>query len=384
MSDPSPPHLDLLLGAERLPLRYLAEGGRLYLLAGEISAAWPPRALRDGTVRVEREGRAERWRVGLVAEAAERARVVARFRTEAGEARFQEWFPHPGRLLRLTPAEGARAAEPAYDTWLRSEFDSVAESYADSIRGNPIEAYLRERSLDYLRRHLHGRRRLLELGSGPGSETLPLLKDGHEVVAVDVSEAMLQRLGANARAAGVSERLTSVRGRLRDLASLEIEGPFDGGFSTFGALSCEPDLAPVRDGLAGMLNENAPFVAGVLNRTPALELFAYSASARWRRAFGRLRSPVPVGRSRFSVDCFAHSPAGLARRFRPGFVPSDREGVGVVVPPPDQAGRVGNRWALDRLGRLDRALGRRTPFRSLGDHFLICLRRVAPPMAEAA
>ncbi len=382
--DRLPPTLDLRLGPQRLALRYLADGAEIYVLAAGSAAEWPSAALRQGRVEVVRNGRGERRQVSLVVDAAERARQLERFRSACGEDRFRDWYPRPGRLLRLTPVDGPSTAARAYDAWLRSEFDAAASTYADAVRGNPLEAYQRERSLAYLRRHLGGRRRLLELGCGPGLETLPLLRDGHEIVAVDVSSEMLERLGANARAEGVSERLARVQGRLRDLPSLDLEGTFDGGYSTFGALSCEPDLSPVRDGLGRRFAPRAPFVAGVLNRTPALEGTIYAATARWRRATARLRSPAPVGLTRYSVDCFAYSPAGLARRFAPFFDASDVEGLGIVVPPPDLLGRFAGHWSLDRLGRLDARVGRTAPFRALGDHFLICLRRASAPRTEAA
>ncbi|HVG86353.1 MAG TPA: methyltransferase domain-containing protein [Vicinamibacterales bacterium] len=61
---------------------------------------------------------------------------------------------------------------------------------------------------------------ILELGCGTGRVTVPLARDGHRVVALDQSEAMLAGLEARrARLPAVArERITVVRGDLRDFA----------------------------------------------------------------------------------------------------------------------------------------------------------------------
>ena len=61
--------------------------------------------------------------------------------------------------------------------------------------------------------------RVLELGVGTGRLAIPLARRGHEVVGIDASPSMLERLTEHA--AG-----TSVRGVLGDFADVEAEGPF--------------------------------------------------------------------------------------------------------------------------------------------------------------
>ena len=69
-------------------------------------------------------------------------------------------------------------------------------------------------------RVLGGPGRILELGCGSGRVTLPLLRDGHEVVAVDASAPMLQALEARLGRAGAAARARCrvVAGDLRDLS----------------------------------------------------------------------------------------------------------------------------------------------------------------------
>jgi SAM-dependent methyltransferase len=78
------------------------------------------------------------------------------------------------------------------------------------------------------RRRLGGPGRILELGCGSGRVTLPLARDGHEVVALDRSRPMLDRLRARIAAlpAAAAARITPVEGDLR-----AFEAP---GAGTFG------------------------------------------------------------------------------------------------------------------------------------------------------
>ncbi len=65
---------------------------------------------------------------------------------------------------------------------------------------------------------------VLELAAGSGRIAIPLAEAGFDVVAVDRSVAMLERLRTNAETAGVAERITVVEG---DLLDTGVEGLFD-------------------------------------------------------------------------------------------------------------------------------------------------------------
>ena len=65
---------------------------------------------------------------------------------------------------------------------------------------------------------------IVELAAGTGRISVALAQAGHEVIAVDRSAAMLERLRANAEAAGVADRITPVEG---DLLEPNVAGRFD-------------------------------------------------------------------------------------------------------------------------------------------------------------
>lgn len=59
--------------------------------------------------------------------------------------------------------------------------------------------------------------RILELGAGTGRVTLPLLRDGHQVTALDAAPSMLERLQSAAHEAGLTEALMVVEADMRKI-----------------------------------------------------------------------------------------------------------------------------------------------------------------------
>ena len=373
--------LELRLSSGDVPLGFVREDDTVFLVGRDRSARWPVEILRDGVATLSIDGRPARGVVELVVDPAEREATLERFRSKYGPDRYERWFGHPARVLRVrltASASGLAPSEHYYD-WLSAEFDNVAEEYDRHILGNRMNRLLRDRSLAELRQTFASAHTLLEIGCGSGMETLPLLREGHEVLCVDISQRMLDVVRAKAAREGLSERLRTERATAGSIGRLVPEfgtGSFDGAYSTYGALNCEADLRPLPPALHGLLTPDGRFMAGVYNRWCAFELVGYSLTGRFDRAFGRAGHPVRVGSSRFCVDVFAYSPATFLGVFAPWFTREKLMGVPAFLPPSDLVGyaeRFSRRF--DRLDRWDRAASRQWPFRLFGDHFLMVLRR---------
>ena len=375
------PSLTLHLSYGDTPLGFVRSGSVIYLIARERSAGWPVELLRTGNARFLLSAVETAGSVALVTNDEERDRVFALFLEKYGPLRFRRWYDHPARVLRvdLTQVIPDEQRSARYYTWLEAEFDNVAVDYDRHIMGNRMNRLLRDRSLARMLPAFRRSSYLLEIGCGSGIETIPLLKAGHEILAIDVSDRMLEVTAEKARREGLGERLSTRRLVARDLAMLTAEvgtSAFDGAYSTYGALNCEPDLAPLPPALHGLLRDSAPFLAGVYNRWCLFELVGYFLTLKWDRAVGRRAKPVPVGASRFCVDIFAYSPGEFTRLFAPWFRTLSREGVPVALPPSDLS-EYAERFSrhFNALARSDAWLGRRWPFCDLGDHFLMTLER---------
>ena len=383
---PSPSERSLLLDSPTgpVPLGFVQEGDVVHLVAREGSARWPVEVLRQGAAVLRLEGGTRTGVPQLVVDDQERARILGLFLEKYGADQYGRWYDHPRRVLSIRPGSDARPDH--YFEWLTAEFDNIAAEYDQHILGNRMNRLLRDRSLALLRATFRPSDRLLELGCGSGMETMQLLQDGHEILAVDISEKMLEVVRAKARAAGVAERFSGIRSRASELGALvpALGGPFDGAYSTYGALNCEPDLTPVARALGELVPPGRPFVGGIYNRWCLFEILGYGATFQWDRALGRRANPVPVGASRFCVDTYAYSVPEFIARFRPWFESERLLGVPVVLPPSDltsYAEQFSRRF--DRLAALDRALGGVWPLSTLGDHFLVVLRRATGPMSAA-
>ena len=366
----------------KVPLGFVRRGEFVYLAATGRSALWPIEILRAGSAQLEIEGTDRRGATRLLVGSDERDRALRLFREKYGTILFERWYRSASRIVEVAlGASPPSVTDPdsRYYRWLTDEFNLIAREYDRHILGNRMNRLLRDRSLAILRPTFASAHRLLEIGCGSGTETLSLLREGHEVLAVDISEEMLEVVRTKARSEGLSERLETRRIRAVDVAMLARDGgsgSFDGAYSTYGALNCEPDLGPVVTGLAELLPPRAAFVAGVYNRWCLFEIVGYSLVGRPGRAFARRGRPVQVGDSRFCVDVYAHSVHDFRAMFSPYFEARKIEGVPVLLPPSDltaYAERFSRRF--DRLAGWDRWMGQRWPMTALGDHFLMVLDR---------
>lgn len=360
-----------------VPLRLLHGPSGAYLLSGSPSGLWSSEVARSGEAVLRVGGPPRRYGAVPVRDEGERGSVLREARRQYGAAQFDRWFPRPGLLFRL--GRPTSHTTP-YPEWLASEFDRLAPSYAAQLSANPVEGYLRDRAIAHLLQEMRGHSRLLEVGGGVGLETIPLLQEGHEVTVVDVAPGMLEQLRAHARREGVAERLSTTVGLLGALEDREDLGVFDGAWSTFGALNCEADLRAVGRGLAARLHPGAPLILTTFNRWALLESAGLLLKFRWAPAFARLHRTLPVGSSRFSIDCFPYSTREVRRALAREFELRSEVGLLVLLPPPNWplARRLGGA-GLERLARWDAWVGAHWPGQALGDHELLSFTRRSTP-----
>ncbi len=384
----APSTLELLGPNGSIPLGYAQEGAKVYLIARERTAFWPVAVLRTGRVQLRFGGRLEEGSVQLIPRGSEWGPILSLFQQKYGMDAFRRWYSDPARIIRVELAGPQEDPSRIYGQWLESEFDNVAEAYDQHILGNRMNRLLRDRSLARLIPLFRGSRSLLEIGCGSGMETLPLLREGHELLCLDISQRMLDVVREKARVEGLQERLRTAKLRARELPKLlETAGAeaFDGGFSTYGALNCEPDLRPVPTALRSLLRPGSAFLAGVYNRWCLFELVGYGLSLQRSRVLSRWHRPILVGASRFCVDVYSYTPADLVHLFSPGFHVESLEAVPIFLPPSDLS-KYAERFSrhFDLLSRLDFYLGSHWPWRYFGDHFLMTLRWDADESGKGA
>lgn len=284
------------------------------------------------------------------------------------------------RLLDQDRMEARAVAVVTADRRLadtRRAFDAVARTYDRSNRENRILAAMRSRVIATVRRNVPSGSRLLDLGCGPGTDDIELARLGYQVTAIDWSPAMIEAARLAVRDAGVDCRVNLVDVGIHQLDRLA-DPPFDAALSNFGALNCVPDLASAARSIASRLRQGGMFVASVIGRLCPWEITLYVARGNLKRAAIRFsREPVPVPLDGRTVWTRYYTPREFCRAFADaGFSVVSLRTLGLVAPPPYlEAFADRHPTLIDAFHRIDGWIGALPVARSLGDHFLVVLRR---------
>jgi SAM-dependent methyltransferase len=261
-------------------------------------------------------------------------------------------------------------------------FDAAADRYDQDEAGNRVLAHMRARALERLTSAFAPDARLIELGSGTGTEAARLVDRGCRVAIVDVSPRLLDRAAARVRATRSDGLLGAHLAPARsvgDLAKIYGRQSFDGAYSSFGPLNCEPLLEPVARGLADLVRPGGAVVLSVINRWCPAEVGWFAAHGQWREAARRWGGPVraaayPGGPK--DVATWYYSRREIERAFAAAFRVEIAEALPLLWPPPYLDFVVARLQPLFRmLEPVDRWASRQPLLRDLGDHVLMCLRR---------
>jgi SAM-dependent methyltransferase len=261
-------------------------------------------------------------------------------------------------------------------------FDSVAPTY-DGPQGNN---HLIQRMRDIVWRQIDALlpavpAEMIDLGCGTGIDAQHFAELGHHVVATDWSPAMVER--AAARAAVVSPgSIEAVHAGSQELHLLEPEhrGRFHLAYSNFGPLNCVPDLGVTSSALADLLRPGGYALFTVIGRWCPWEMAHYARRRRWQRVKVRFEEDItPVGMNGGTIWTRYHTPREFAREWigTEGRWDLVRyEGLSTFVPPPYLTSMSEHHPAMfERMAALDARTAAWPVLRSVGDHFLIVLRR---------
>ena len=189
-----------------IPIRFLRAGSRFQILARKDSLPGWAEALQTTPVVVWRARNREYTGRAVAIDGADTGEVLRHFEAEFGADRVRDWFGPSVQAFELRPLASGRAS---YREIVESYFDAIASSYESSVTSNPFDADLRRTSLDVFLRIFRPGDRILEIGAGPGLETLVLASRGIEVVATDISAQMIRRLKAEIELEGLRELVTA-------------------------------------------------------------------------------------------------------------------------------------------------------------------------------
>lgn len=203
------------------------------------------------------------------------------------------------------------------------------EHYADAALYD--YEYRRRRADVTFYRELANRRgaaRILELGAGSGRVTIPLARDGHQVVALDQSKAMLGKLRARVEAlpGSAAARVKVVEGDLRDFT---VAGKFPlviAAFNVLEHLYTRGELDACLRRVAAHLAPGGAFAFDV--QMPDLAWLIRDPNRRWAKT--RFTDPT-TGRAMFYSTNHDYDPVGQIALIRLYYEPVDGKGPTRVV-----------------------------------------------------
>jgi 2-polyprenyl-3-methyl-5-hydroxy-6-metoxy-1,4-benzoquinol methylase len=259
----------------------------------------------------------------------------------------------------------------------QAAFDSVAADY-DGPRGNNLLIQdMRKEMWRWLDATFAPRSRLIDLGCGTGLDAVRMAGLGHRITATDWSPQLVARTADRALRESVTDRVVASRIGAHELRRLEGDGEFDGVYSDLGALNCVPDLADVSSACARLLKPAGALVFTVIGRVCPWEIAHYALRRRWARLGIRFaRELVPVGMNGHTIWTRYYTPREFYRAFDRDFELEHYRGLCLFAPPPYLTGvQDALPRAYDWLWRLDRRTAGWPGLRSMGDHFLIVMRK---------
>lgn len=170
--------------------------------------------------------------------------------------------------------------------------------------------------------------RILELGAGSGRVTVPLARDGHEVVAIDQSKPMLAKLRARVEnlPASASARIIAVDG---DLCTFKVPGKFPlviAAFNVLEHLYTRGEFHACLQRVAEHLEPGGAFAFDV--QMPDLAWLVRDPAKRWAKT--RFTDPT-TGRAMFYSTNHDYDPVSQVVVIRLYYEPVDGKGPSRIV-----------------------------------------------------
>ena len=259
-----------------------------------------------------------------------------------------------------------------------SAFSTQSVAFDRLYSGNPIIQYKRDRVRSHLMRYARAGDHMLELNSGTGEDAIFFAKHHLRVHATDISSGMQQVLVQKVEESGMGKYITNERCSFTRLDELMDQGPYDIIFSNFAGLNCTGRLDNVLSSCEALLKPGGFLTLVIMPPFCLWEflmLFRGKLKTALRRSFTRKGVKAHlVDRQYFT--CWYYQPAFVSKLLSKGFSVVDLEGLCTLVPP-SYLEHFSVRYPrlYEFLKRKEAALKSKWPWRSIGDYYIITLRK---------
>ena len=258
----------------------------------------------------------------------------------------------------------------------RASFDNAAKTYDDEFEENSATRRLRRIIWKTMSKYFRSGDYVLELNCGTGTDALELASCGVRVLATDESPEMLhetmRKIQSTPLRSHIETRQLSFH-RLQTLSGLR----FDGALSNFGGLNCSRHLSEISFDLSLLLKPGSYFVLCLISSFSAWETVSFLARGEFKKAFRRQQKDgVLADVHGEKVWVHYYSPRYVQRCFADYFDVVETYGLNIFSPSPSSTHAYTLLGSFSRyLEKLDDILSSKRPFSSIGDHYVLVLKR---------
>lgn len=257
---------------------------------------------------------------------------------------------------------------------MSSHFDIAAATYDNVFTHSSIGRAQRKRVQCYFEKIYSTPKHILELNCGTGEDALWLAKRGHDVVATDVSEAMVSITKEKCESKGV----ISFSLNINDLAITSFDHQFDVVFSNFGGLNClsKKELRSFLTCVSEKVTDNGQLVFVIMPR-----------NCLWERLYFILKGNMKAARRRKKTDSILanvedeqvptwyYNPKEIIALASDKFKVTKVKPIGLFIPPSYlEPFFKSKQWFLSILVAFERCFSF-SVFSKYADHYIITLSK---------
>ena len=256
-------------------------------------------------------------------------------------------------------------------------FSKQSIVFDKQYNNNRIIRYKRKRVREHVLQLLPSNASILELNCGTGDDALFFAGHGHHIHATDISDGMLERLKEKIQHFSFNGNITTETCSFNYLETLNNKGPFDMIFSNFGGLNCTDELDKVLSSFHSLLKPAGVVSLVVIPKFCLWESLLFlkgQFKTATRRFFSRHGRKAHVEGVFFK--CWYYSPRFVTKHLQNHFELLKLEGLCTLVPPSYMEGFPEKHPGLFRfLLNKEESWKAKWPWRSIGDYFIISLRK---------
>lgn len=260
-------------------------------------------------------------------------------------------------------------------------FDQVANTYDQTFTDTNIGRLLRNVVWRYIDKIIpfNNPLNILELNCGTGEDAIYFGSKGHQVLATDISEKMMDVARKKVVENGLENKVNIKKCDAREILDCELKPGYDLIFSNFGGLNCLPKevLLQLSNDLHHLLKPNGRFIAVVMPRFCVWESLYFALKGRKKEIFRRnTNESILANVDGVSVETWYYSPNDFIEIFSNNFKKIKTKPVGFAIPPSYlEPFFVNKQCLLNFLNSCENLLGSIPVLSGCSDHFLIDLEK---------